>query len=99
MIVKPPQEQDPAIRKLNLTVDKLKEVTMEAMSNWFNDKEHPENEGKKAYLREIFKVAKQQARFLAGGLGKSILQRCCRTLGLHDGQMDLLPCPSHVGID
>jgi len=63
MVIEPRHKQQPAVQKLELNVRKLEEVTMEAMSNWFNDKEHPENGDKKRYLKEIFKVAKQQERY------------------------------------
>ncbi|KAG9239760.1 hypothetical protein BJ875DRAFT_479181 [Amylocarpus encephaloides] len=66
MVVKPQEDQHSTVRKLGLTVQKLEEVTMEAMSNWFSDKEHTENALKKPYLREVFKVAKAEARFKNG---------------------------------
>ena len=42
---------------------------MEAMSNWFNEAEHPENLAKKPYLKEIFKVAKAEERYKNGEIG------------------------------
>jgi hypothetical protein len=42
---------------------------MESMNNWFNDKDHPENMEKKKYLKEIFKIAKQQERYKSGQIG------------------------------
>jgi hypothetical protein len=71
LIVEPANNQCPAVQKLALNVKKLEEVTMEALSNWFSDKDHPENAQKKTYLKEIFKVAKAQERFKDGGIGKS----------------------------
>lgn len=52
---------------------KLEEVTMEAMSNWFNDKEHAENAQKRIFLKEIFKVAKAQERYKNGEIGECLL--------------------------
>ncbi|KAI6246607.1 hypothetical protein HI914_05566 [Erysiphe necator] len=66
MIIEPAERQNPTIRKLGLNVKKLEETTMEVMSNWFNDKEHPENLLKKKYLKEIFRVAKIQERYKRG---------------------------------
>lgn len=51
-------------------MQKLEEVTNEAMSTWFADAEHPENKQKKVYLKEIFKVAKLEQRYLNGEVGK-----------------------------
>lgn len=46
---------------------------MEAMSNWFNDKDHPDNATKRPFLKEIFKVAKAEERYKNGEIGKSSL--------------------------
>jgi hypothetical protein len=72
MIVEPPEKQCPTVQKLGLNVRKLEEVTMEAMSNWFNDKEHPENAQKRPFLKEIFKIAKAEERYKNGEIGKLI---------------------------
>ncbi|EHL02558.1 hypothetical protein M7I_1352 [Glarea lozoyensis 74030] len=40
------------------------------MSNWFNDKEHPDNASKRNLLREVFKVAKAEESYRNGELGK-----------------------------
>lgn len=69
--MEPANKQCPAVHKLGLNVRKLEEVTMEALSNWFNDKDHPDNAQKKVYLKEIFKVAKAQERYKDGAIGKS----------------------------
>ena len=78
MIVEPPHKQCPTVQKLGLNVKKLEEVTMEAMSIWFNDKEHPENGAKRPYLREIFKIAKAEERYKNGEIGKQrVMTRVC----------------------
>jgi hypothetical protein len=69
MIVEPREKQCLTLQKLQLDVKKLEEVTMEAMSNWFNDPEHPENATKRPFLKEIFKVAKFEERFKRGEIG------------------------------
>ncbi|KAF4472314.1 hypothetical protein FALBO_786 [Fusarium albosuccineum] len=63
MIVEPNNKQHPDIQKLNLNVKKLEEITIEALSGFFADKENPANARKRPYLNEIFKVAKQEERF------------------------------------
>ncbi|KAK1994094.1 hypothetical protein LX36DRAFT_683880 [Colletotrichum falcatum] len=66
MIVEPPEKQHPAIRKMNLNVQKLEDATTEAMSAFFSDKENKLNAKKKPYLDEIFKVAKAEERYKNG---------------------------------
>ncbi|QSZ30544.1 hypothetical protein DSL72_000098 [Monilinia vaccinii-corymbosi] len=66
MIVEPYHKQCQAVQKLNLNVKKLEEVTMEAMSNWFNEKDRPQNSAKKPFLREIFKVARREEQYKNG---------------------------------
>ncbi|CZR41094.1 uncharacterized protein FPRO_10683 [Fusarium proliferatum ET1] len=66
MIVEPNKTQHPDIQKLNLNVKKLEEITIEALSGFFADKDNPANAKKRPFLNEIFKVAKQQERFKDG---------------------------------
>ncbi|RDW78471.1 hypothetical protein BP5796_06323 [Coleophoma crateriformis] len=73
-----------AVQKANLSVKKLEEVTMEAMSNWFNDTDHPANSKKRPFLREIFKVARLQERWKRGELDPN--SRC--SVMTHDGSMN-----------
>ena len=70
MIVVPNNQQHADLKKLNLTVAKLKDVTNEALSGWFTDKDNPNNALKKPRLDEIFKVAAQEERFRHGQIGK-----------------------------
>ena len=70
MIIEPRERQHITVQKLGLDVKKLEEVTMEAMSNWFNDKEHPENSQKRPFLKEIFKIAKAEERYKNGEIGE-----------------------------
>lgn len=69
MIIEPYHKQCSAVQKLNLNVKKLEEVTMEAMSNWFTEKDHPENSAKKPFLKEIFKVARMEEQYKNGERG------------------------------
>ena len=71
MIINPTPIQRETVDKLGLDVRKLEDVTMEAMSNWFNDKEHPDNATKKVLLREVFKVAKLEESYKKGEIGRS----------------------------
>lgn len=66
MVMEPPSRQHPDIKKLQLNVTKLEEVTMEALGGWFADGNSPSNASKRPYLEEIFKIAKQEERFLDG---------------------------------
>ena len=73
MIVEPNKTQHPDIQKLNLNIRKLEEITTEALSAFFADKENPANAKKRPYLNEIFKVAKQEERFKNGEIGTAPL--------------------------
>ncbi|KAJ9154838.1 hypothetical protein NKR23_g2420 [Pleurostoma richardsiae] len=66
MIVEPNHKQHLDIQKLNLNVAKLEEATLEALSAFFADKEHPDNAKKKPFLKEIFKVARYEERYKNG---------------------------------
>ena len=70
LVIEPYEKQCPTVQKLRLNVQKLEDATMEAMTSWFNDAEHPENLSKKPYLKEIFKVAKAEERYKNGELGE-----------------------------
>jgi hypothetical protein len=69
-LVVEPKHEHPDVQKLNLNVKKLEEITMEALSGFFADKENPANFRKKPYLTEIFRVAKQQERFKNDEIGE-----------------------------
>lgn len=71
MIVEPAAQQHLTVQRLGLNVKKLESATMEVMSPWFADKEHPENELKRPFLKEIFKVARVQERYKNGEIGQS----------------------------
>jgi hypothetical protein len=94
MIVEPREKQCPTVQKLGLNVKKLEEATMESMSNWFNDKEHPENAAKRVYLKEIFKVAKAEERYKNGEIGKtrSIGKTLIHRLTFSSRWLDPNPC-------
>lgn len=64
MIVRPYHLQHPSVQKAALDIQKLDEFTTETMGTWFGDNDHPENRKKKAFLKEIFKVAKLEERYL-----------------------------------
>ncbi|KAI0010301.1 hypothetical protein F4779DRAFT_315729 [Xylariaceae sp. FL0662B] len=71
MIVEPNHKQHPSIQKLFLNVDKLEEITNEALSSFFTDKDNPSNMQKRPFLKEIFKVARQEERFRDGQIDGS----------------------------
>jgi hypothetical protein len=78
MVVEPNATQHPDIQKLYLNVTKLEEVTMDALSTFFSDKDNTNNAKKKPYLKEIFKVAKAEERYRNGETGN----RACSSLTL-----------------
>jgi hypothetical protein len=69
MLVEPQHSQHHAVRKVNLNLETLEAVTFEALSTWFSDKATPSNMNKKAILKEIFKVARQEERFRDNQIG------------------------------
>ncbi|KAG4416876.1 hypothetical protein IFR04_009954 [Cadophora malorum] len=86
MIVEPAAQQHLTVQRLGLNVKKLESATMEVMSPWFADKEHPENELKRPFLKEIFKVARVQERYKNGEIdGTTIVPvRYGENIGLDD---------------
>ncbi|KAH8648591.1 hypothetical protein BX600DRAFT_442877 [Xylariales sp. PMI_506] len=66
MVIEPSERQHRDIRKLKLNTTKLKEITLEALSGFFTDKDNPSNRLKKPFLLEIFKIALFEERFRAG---------------------------------
>lgn len=75
MIVEPNNRQHPDIQKLNLNVKKLEEITIEALSGFFADKESPANAKKRPFLNEIFRVAKQEERFKKEEIGMAQISK------------------------
>ena len=69
MIVEPYSNQHSAVQKQNLNVKRLEEAANEVMMKWFNDPDHEDNASKKVFLKEIFKVARQQERYKNGEIG------------------------------
>ncbi|KAI1335137.1 hypothetical protein F5Y15DRAFT_257245 [Xylariaceae sp. FL0016] len=62
MVVEPNQNQHPSIKHLGLNLEKLEEVTYDALSSFFADREQNKKD-KKGFLKEIFRVARQEERF------------------------------------
>lgn len=73
IIITPTLQQKHVLQKSGLNVERLEEVTMESMANWFNDKGHPENAEAKLIVEEIFKVARAEERYRYGELGMKTL--------------------------
>ena len=71
MMVQPHDKQHPSAQKQGLNVQRMHEATLEVMTPWFNDKEHPDNAQKAVFFKEIFKVAKAEERYLNGEIGKA----------------------------
>lgn len=72
LVVQPNEKQLECFRALGLNIKKLEEFTMEQMNVFFSNPDQPKNKEKKKYLKEIFKVAKQQERYRAGQLRKLV---------------------------
>lgn len=72
LIVEPIDRQHPAIQKVHLDVTKLSDLTMDALSSWFADKENPANATKQPLLKELFKLARAEERFKNEEIGKFI---------------------------
>lgn len=70
LIITPNASQHPDIQKLNIDIAKLEEITMESLSGFFNDNGKNDNNKKKPYLKEIFKVARHEEQFRRGEIGK-----------------------------
>ena len=68
--MEPIERQHPAITKVNLDVTKLSEITMDALSTWFADKENPANAAKQPLLKELFKLALAEERYKNGEIGE-----------------------------
>ncbi|KAJ4286029.1 hypothetical protein N0V88_008144 [Collariella sp. IMI 366227] len=71
MIVKPAEKQHPDIQGLGINVAKLETVAMESLSAWFDDRDKPRNATKRPILKELFKVAKMQEKFMSGEISPS----------------------------
>lgn len=68
MVVKPRDKQHPDIQKLDLSVQKLKDATFEALSSFLTETEA--NGKKRTFLNELFRAAIQEQRYKNGEIGK-----------------------------
>ncbi|KAG4432279.1 hypothetical protein IFR05_012227 [Cadophora sp. M221] len=66
MTVEPVTTQHPSFQDQDLSVQKLEDVSYEALSSWFKDPENPENMFRAPLIRELFKVAKYEEKFKNG---------------------------------
>ncbi len=53
-----------------MNLSTLEAVTFEALSSFFSDKEKPQNKGKKPLLKDVFKIARQEARYKDNEISK-----------------------------
>lgn len=70
MMTEPEDTKHTAIQAVCLTLNKLEEITFESLSSCFGDKQSPKNQNMKWILVELFKVARQEARFRNHEIGK-----------------------------
>ncbi|KAJ4288324.1 hypothetical protein N0V88_007362 [Collariella sp. IMI 366227] len=112
MIVKPAEKQHPDIQGLGINVAKLETVAMESLSAWFDDHNKPRNAKKRPILKELFRVAKMQEKFMRDEIDPStpvfitqddMLMDCCFDQEdeeeKDDKQVDLkqeTPCPDSL---
>lgn len=64
LVVEPNETQLPDIQRLDVTVAKLEQVTWDALSVFFQESKN--NEAKRPYLKELFKVSKMEESFRRG---------------------------------
>ena len=69
LLVEPEHSRHPALQKVNIDLKTLEIASYDALSTWFNDPDAPANAEKRFFLKEIFKVARQEANYKDGGLG------------------------------
>lgn len=77
MVVQPRVNQHTDVQKAGLNVEKLEALTNDALYTFFHDKDNASNAKKEPYLKEIFKVAKQQERFKNGEIGRTVSETQC----------------------
>ncbi|KAK3366560.1 hypothetical protein B0H63DRAFT_405371 [Podospora didyma] len=63
MVTEPNHKQHKDIQRLDITISKLEETTMGALSTWFADKDKPAQALKKTFLEEIFRIAKVEEQY------------------------------------
>lgn len=81
LVARPAAEKPESMRDVD--IKELDAHTTEYMQAWFSDRDHPENQKKLPFLREIFKVARSYERFLNGELGM-LSGLDCRPLSSND---------------
>jgi hypothetical protein len=69
-LVVDPEKQPPEMRRLGINVAKLETVAMESLSSFFEDPSKPKNEQKKYILKELFKLAKMEEKYLRNEIGR-----------------------------
>ncbi|KAI1426003.1 hypothetical protein F5Y12DRAFT_713658 [Xylaria sp. FL1777] len=63
MVIEPEHKQHHAIRKVNLNLTQLESFTFEALSSFFGEQGSQANWSKKPLLKDIFRIARQEARY------------------------------------
>ncbi|KAH7377993.1 hypothetical protein BKA64DRAFT_714496 [Cadophora sp. MPI-SDFR-AT-0126] len=66
MSVQPVASQHPSFQDQDISVQKLEDVSYEALTSWFQDPENPENIFRAPLIKELFKVAKYEERYKNG---------------------------------
>jgi hypothetical protein len=66
-----PEQQTPEIRELGITVGEMEAVTIDSLATLFKGNT-ARFEKKKAIAKELFRVAKMEARYNRGEMGQSM---------------------------
>lgn len=65
-----PKLRPPSVQRLGeITVAKLEAAAMESLFSFFSDTSKPKNGKKKPILKELFRVAKLEEKYLRGEIG------------------------------
>jgi hypothetical protein len=65
-----PATRPPSIQKLGvITVAKLEVAAFDSLENWFADPNKPKNARKRPILKELFRVAKMEEKYLRNEIG------------------------------
>ena len=71
-MIEQPLEKHPEINKVGVNIAKLEMVTADALSAWYAEDLGKQNNNKKQYLDELFRVARAEENYHRGGSSKSV---------------------------
>ena len=86
------RKQQRDVKRMELNVAKLQEITFKALAGWFAETEV--NAQKRQYVDELFRVAKEEERLFNGEIGKIAPYVQCGSLSHPNLKMALPRCTS-----